>query len=129
MKNWLKINHISIIIGILALFTAAIHLIFSYNLEFHRDELLYFSLGRHPAFGYATVPPMIGWVAWIMQNILKFSFFCQVSCPVKRTMVFLISALAKDGGTGYSRLLAAIIYHYFNFRLRTFLYFSLSIST
>jgi hypothetical protein len=64
MKNWLKVNYVNIIVCVLALFTVVIHLIFSYNLEFHRDELLYFSLGQHPAIGYATVPPMIGWVAW-----------------------------------------------------------------
>ena len=64
MRNEPGIKHVNIIIGALAFLTVAIHLIFSYNLEFHRDELLYFSLGQHPAFGYATVPPLTGWVAW-----------------------------------------------------------------
>ncbi|OFY74944.1 MAG: hypothetical protein A2V46_13520 [Bacteroidetes bacterium RBG_19FT_COMBO_42_7] len=126
MKNWLKINHINISIGILALFTAAIHLIFSYNLEFHRDELLYFSLGRHPAFGYASVPPMIGWVAWFMQNIFGNSLFAVRFFPalLSGLMVFLISALAKElGGTVYSRLLAAIGIIISLFGLRTFLLF------
>lgn len=126
MKNWLKIDHINISIGILALFTAAIHLIFSYNLEFHRDELLYFSLGRHPAFGYASVPPMIGWVAWFMQNIFGNSLFAVRFFPalLSGLMVFLISALAKElGGTVYSRLLAAIGIIISLFGLRTFLLF------
>ena len=126
MKNWLKINHINIIIGILALFTAAIHLIFSYNLEFHRDELLYFSLGQHPAFGYASVPPMIGWVARVMQDIFGYSLFAVRFFPalLSGLMVFLISALAKElGGTGYSRVLAGIGIIISIFGLRTFILF------
>jgi hypothetical protein len=126
MKNWLRINLLNIIIGILALFTVVIHLIFSYNLEFHRDELLYFSLGRHPAFGYATVPPMIGWIAWTMQNIFGYSLFAVRIFPalLGGLMVFLISALAKElGGSGYSRILAALGIILSIFGLRTFLLF------
>lgn len=56
------------IIGLLASINVIVHLLFSFNLDYQRDELLYFSLGLHPAFGYATVPPLIGWVAWAMQG-------------------------------------------------------------
>jgi len=37
------------VILFMALFSIIIHLIFINNLEYHRDELLYFSLGMHPA--------------------------------------------------------------------------------
>jgi hypothetical protein len=126
MKNKLKINPVNIVIGILALFTVAIHLIFSYNLEFHRDELLYFSLGQHPAFGYATVPPLIGWVAWLMQNIFGYSLFAVrfFTALLGGLMVFLIAALAKElGGSDYSRILAGIGIILSIFGLRTFLLF------
>lgn len=126
MKNWLKINYADVIIAALAVFTAIIHLIFSYNLEFHRDELLYFSLGQHPSFGYATVPPMIGWVAWAMQNIFGYSLFAVRIFPalVGAAMVFLISAISKEfGGSGYSRILAALGIVLSIFGLRTFLLF------
>ena len=56
----------------LALFNVVMHLLVINNLSYHRDELLYFSLGEHPAFGFATVPPMIGWLAWLMQNIFGY---------------------------------------------------------
>jgi len=126
MKNWLKINYVNIIIFALALFTVVIHLIFSYNLEFHRDELLYFSLGQHPALGYATVPPLTGWVAWLMQNIFGYSLFAVRFFPalLGGLMVFLISALAKElGGSDYSRILACIGIIISIFGLRTFLLF------
>jgi len=121
-----KINYTGIIIGFLALLNAAIHLYFSNNLEFHRDELLYFSLGQHPAAGYATVPPLTGWIAWLMQNIFGYSIFAVRFFPalVSGFMVFLISALAKElGGSGYSRILAAVGIIVSVFGLRTFLLF------
>lgn len=126
MKNGPKINYVGIIIGLLALTNTAIHLYFSNNLEFHRDELLYFSLGQHPALGYATVPPLTGWIAWLMQNLFGFSIFAVRFFPalLSGLMVFLISALAKElGGSGYSRILAATGIILSVFGLRTFLLF------
>ena len=105
---------------------AVIHLYFSNNLEFHRDELLYFSLGQHPAFGYATVPPLTGWIAWLMQNIFGYSLFAVRIFPALMSglMVFLVSAMAKElGGSGYSRILAAVGIILSIIGLRTFLLF------
>lgn len=104
----------------------ALHLYFSKNLEYHRDELLYFSLGMHPAFGYATVPPMIGWIAWLMQNIFGTSVLAVRLFPalMSGVMVFLISAIAKEmGGSGYARIMAALGIMISVFGLRTFLFF------
>ena len=126
MKNGPTINFVSIIIGLLALLNIGIHIYFSGNLEFHRDELLYFSLGQHPAFGYATVPPLTGWIAWLMQNIFGYSIFAVRFFPavLSGLMVFLVSALAKElGGSGYSRILAAAGIILSVFGLRTFLLF------
>jgi hypothetical protein len=126
MKSGLKINYVSIIICLLALLNTGIHLYFSNNLEFHRDELLYFSLGQHPAFGYATVPPLTGWVAWLMQNIFGYSIFAVRFFPalLGGLIVFLISALVKElGGSGYSRILGAVGIILSIIGLRTFLLF------
>jgi hypothetical protein len=41
-------NYQSLIIILLALFNVAIRLLVIGNLGYHRDELLYFSLGQHP---------------------------------------------------------------------------------
>jgi hypothetical protein len=126
MEEKLKINYTGIIIGLLALLNVAIHLYFSNNLEFHRDELLYFSLGQHPAPGYATVPPLTGWIAWLMKNIFGYSIFAVRFFPalISGLMIFLISALAKElGGTAYSRILAAVGIIISVFGLRTFLLF------
>jgi len=114
------------VIYLLAFFNIAIHLIFINNLEYHRDELLYFSLSQHPAFGYATVPPMIGWVAWLMQNLFGYSLFAVRFFPafLSGVMVFLVSAIAKElGGSRYSAILASTGLIISIFGLRTFFLF------
>jgi len=95
----------------LALFNISIHLLIINNLEYHRDELLYFSLGEHPDFGFATVPPMIGWIALLMEKIFGFSLFSARLIPalLSGVLIFLVSSIAKELGGGlYSRILAGI---------------------
>jgi len=110
----------------LALFSIFLHLIFINNLEYHRDELLYFSLGQHPDFGFATVPPLIGWIAWLMQNTFGYSLFAVRLFPalISGAMVFLVAEIARElGGSHYARLLAATGLISSTFGLRTFFLF------
>ena len=107
----------------LALFNISIHLLIINNLEYHRDELLYFSLGEHPDFGFATVPPMIGWIALLMEKIFGFSLFSARLIPalLSGVLIFLVSSIAKELGGGlYSRILAGIGITISGFALRTF---------
>lgn len=123
MKNIREKIPAEVIITCLALFSIAIHLLTAGNLEYHRDELLYFSLGQHPAFGYATVPPLIGWMAWLIQNILGYSLFAVRLVPsiLSGVMVFLVSEIAKElGGSKYARVLAGIGFIISIFAMRTF---------
>ena len=116
-------NYQRLIIILLAFFNIAIHLLVINNLEYHRDELLYFSLGQHPDFGFATVPPVIGWVAWIMQNTLGYSLFAVRLFPaiLSGILVILSSAIAGElGGSFYSRILAGIGIIISAFVMRTF---------
>lgn len=99
------------IIIILVLLNVSLHLIVVKNLEYHRDELLYFSLGQHPAFGYNSVPPMIGWIAWLMQNIFGYSVFAVRLFPalLSGVMVFLASLMARElGGSRFAAFLSCI---------------------
>jgi hypothetical protein len=107
----------------LAIFNIFIHLLVIGNLGFHRDELLYFSLGQHPDFGFATVPPMIGWIAWLMQNIFGYSLFAVRLLPaiLSGVLVILAAEIARElGGTSYSRILSGIGIIISGFVLRTF---------
>lgn len=48
----------------------SLHVILNAQWSFHRDELLYLALGRHLAWGYASVPPAIGFWAWFGDSVL-----------------------------------------------------------
>jgi Dolichyl-phosphate-mannose-protein mannosyltransferase len=112
-----------LLIIFLALISISIHLMVIGNLEYHRDELLYFSLGEHPAFGFATVPPMIGWLAWLLQNIFGHGLFAVRILPalMSGVMIWLITLIARDlGGSYYARILSAVGFTITGFGLRSF---------
>jgi hypothetical protein len=120
------INNNKLVIVAIAVLNVIIHISVAWNLEYHRDELLYFSLGVHPAAGFATVPPMIGWLAWIIQNIFGYSLFAVRILPalMSGVMVILIAAIARElGGSRYAEILSATGFTVAGFALRTFILF------
>ena len=42
---------------------------------YFRDELYYLACGEHPAWGYVDQPPLIGWVAWLLQHTIGTSLW------------------------------------------------------
>jgi hypothetical protein len=110
----------------MALLSIFAHLACANNLEYHRDELLYFSLGMHPAAGYATVPPLIGWIAWLMQNIFGYSVFAVRIFPALSggALILLSAAIAKElGGSRYASFLSGIGLLISIFYMRTYTLF------
>ncbi|MGA1977629.1 MAG: glycosyltransferase family 39 protein [Bacteroidales bacterium] len=121
-----SINAAGWLIFLLAILNVALHLVFTGDLEYHRDELLYFSLGLHPAFGYATVPPMIGWIAMLMEKIFGYSLFAIRIFPalLSGVLVYLVAAIARElGGSVYSGILAATGMVLSISGLRTYMFF------
>jgi hypothetical protein len=99
-----------VIIG-LSLFSIFFHLVFMNNLEYHRDELLYFSLGQHPAAGFDTVPPVIGLTAFVMIKLFGFSLFAVRFLPalLSGALIMLVASMSKElGGSRYASILASI---------------------
>ncbi|HUX96842.1 MAG TPA: glycosyltransferase family 39 protein [Bacteroidales bacterium] len=95
----------------MALISVIIHLVLVNHLEYHRDELLYFSLGLHPSAGYNSVPPLIGWIAFIMQNIFGFSVFAVRLFPaiLGGALILLVAALTLEaGGSRYAAFLSSV---------------------
>jgi hypothetical protein len=110
-------------IVLISLFSIIIHLLIRNNLEYHRDELLYFSLGMHPAAGYASVPPLIGLAAWLMQSLFGFSLFAVRILPalLGGALIMLSAAIAKEiGGSRYASFLSGIGLLVSIFFLRTY---------
>jgi 4-amino-4-deoxy-L-arabinose transferase-like glycosyltransferase len=110
----------------IALFNVALHLVFYNTLGFHRDELLYFSLGTHPSAGYASVPPFTGIMAWGMIHIAGSNLLSARLLPAlfSGVMVLLASGITKElkGGT-YARILAAVATVINPINLRGFYFF------
>lgn len=107
----------------LALLNILLHLYVFDNLEYHRDELLYYSLANHPALGYASVPPLIGWIAAMMKAIFGFSLFTVKLFPAILSGVYLVlltSITRELGGKNYAQLLMGIAVLIMPFSLRAF---------
>ncbi|MCU0363227.1 MAG: glycosyltransferase family 39 protein, partial [Bacteroidales bacterium] len=110
----------------LALVSVAYHLSSIFSLEYHRDELLYFALANHPAAGYNSVPPLIGWVAWLMQELFGQSLFAVRISPSMSSgvMVLLAASIAREmGGSRYASFLAAFGLMIATFFMRSFFLF------
>lgn len=114
------------IIVAMALFNIAIHLAFAGTFEYHRDEMLYFVLGMHPASGYASVPPLTGLLAWVVQNLFGISVYSVRLLPAVASglMIFLVSGIAKElGGSRFASILSATGFIIAGFALRTYAMF------
>ncbi|MEZ5021530.1 MAG: glycosyltransferase family 39 protein [Bacteroidales bacterium] len=121
--GWKRIDPVILAI---ALFNIAVRLLVYDNLEYHRDELLYLALGQHPDFGYATVPPLIGWISWLLQHLFSNSLFAirLFASVLGGVMIFLVASMARElGGSRYASILAATGLTVSGFFMRTFFLF------
>ncbi|MEI8005065.1 MAG: glycosyltransferase family 39 protein [Bacteroidota bacterium] len=110
----------------LALFNIILHWTFYNTLGFHRDELLYFSLGQHLSAGYASVPPFIGFMAWFMINTLGYSLLSARLLPMllSGVMVIIVALITMElKGKTYAQVLATIAFIVTPFNLRTYFLF------
>ncbi len=90
--NWLQILTAFLITKLL------LHLYLNGQWSFHRDELLYLALGRNLDWGYASVPPGIGFWAWFGDTVLGGSVHAirLVSTLFGTATVLLTGLMAKE---------------------------------
>lgn len=100
-----------ILLLIISLISVIFQLSFYSLFEFHRDELLYFSLGQHLALGYHSVPPFIGMLAFVSAKLFGYSLFAAKFFPALAggILIYLSGIIAKElkGGL-YAQILTAI---------------------
>ena len=86
-----------------------LHFFTNTHYELHRDEMLYFNIADHVSFGYATVPPFIGFLAFVIKNIFGYSVFGLRLLPalVGALTLFLISRIIRESGGGILALVLA----------------------
>jgi hypothetical protein len=78
--------------------------------ELHGDELLHLDLGKHLAWGYATVPPLIGWNSYLI-NLLGGSVFLIKFFPAlfgALTIVVVWKTIEELKGNLFALVLGAV---------------------
>ena len=110
MKNtrnfwWLTIG--------LAGFTLLMHLFTATNYELHRDELLYMAMARHLSFGYMSTPPLMGFMAYLIQHFWGYSELGVKLFPILSGVasVIIIALLVRElGGKNFAVFVGCVAF-------------------
>jgi hypothetical protein len=81
------------------------------NYGYFRDELYYLACGEHPAWGYVDQPPLIAWVAWLLQHTIGTSLYALRLLPAlaHAASIVLAGQVAKElGGRRWAIFLAGL---------------------
>jgi Dolichyl-phosphate-mannose-protein mannosyltransferase len=81
------------------------------NYGYFRDELYYLACGEHPAWGYVDQPPLIAWIAWLLQHTIGTSIWAIRLLPAlsDAATIVLAGLLARElGGGRWSMFLASL---------------------
>jgi hypothetical protein len=81
-----------------ALVRVALYLIAAPNYGYFRDELYYLACGEHPAWGYVDQPPMIAWMAWLLQHSIGTSLYALRLLPMLGDVgaIFMAARLSRE---------------------------------
>jgi hypothetical protein len=87
-----------------------LHFFTSTQYELHRDEMLYFNMADHLSFGYATVPPLTAFFAFIAKTIFGYSVFGIRFFPalLGALSMLIISKITRELGGGILALTMAM---------------------
>jgi hypothetical protein len=78
---------------------------------YFRDELYYLACGEHPAWGYVDQPPLIGWIAWLLQHTIGTSLWALRLLPALAGVATIVLAgqLARElGARRWAMFLASL---------------------
>ena len=99
------------LVGYLALVRVLLYLVAAPNYGYFRDELYYLACGEHPAWGYVDQPPLIAWMAWLLQHSIGTSLYALRLLPMLGDIgaMFITAKLTRDlGGRRWAMLLSAL---------------------
>lgn len=88
-----------------------LYLIAGANYGYFRDELYYLACGEHPAWGYVDQPPMIGWIAWLLQHSIGTSLYALHLLPMLAHVAAIVGTgvLARElGGRRWAMFLSGL---------------------
>ena len=96
---------------VLALVRVAIYIIAAPHYGYFRDEMYYLACGEHPAWGYMDQPPLIAWIAWLLEHTIGVSLYALRLLPMLGDVccMMLTAQLARKlGGGRWAMFLAAL---------------------
>jgi hypothetical protein len=101
---------LAIVCGV-ALVRVAIYLVAAPNYGYFRDEMYYLACGEHPAWGYMDQPPLIAWIAWLLQHTIGVSLYALRLLPMLADAgsIVMVGLLARKlGGGRWAMFLASL---------------------
>lgn len=100
-----------IVTAVFAAVKLMMHFLTNTNYELLRDEMLFFNMGEHLSAGYATVPPVTGLLAFLMNRIFGFSVFGIRFFPaiMGAASIIIIGKFVRELGGGLPALIIACI--------------------
>lgn len=92
--------------GLFFILKLCLHLFTFNTYELHRDEMLFFNQGAHPSLGNISVPPFIGWLAFLIQAVWGYSILGIRLIPMVlgAMSVIILARIVKDLGGGVPAL-------------------------
>ncbi len=84
----------------------AVYLLAASNYGYFRDEMYYLACGEHPAWGYMDQPPLIAWIAWLLEHTIGVSLYALRLLPMlaDAATIVLAGLFARKLGGGESAM-------------------------
>lgn len=98
------------IVTYIALLRILLYVIAGANYGYSRDELYYLACGEHVAWGYVDQPPLIAWLAWLLQHTIGTSLYALRLLPALAGAATIVIAglLAREfGGKRFAMFLTS----------------------
>jgi hypothetical protein len=100
-----------IVVFCVALIRLAIYIVAAPNYGYFRDEMYYLACGEHPAWGYMDQPPLIAWMAWLLEHTIGVSLYALRLLPMLADAGTIVVAglfTRKLGGGRWAMFLSSL---------------------
>jgi hypothetical protein len=106
-----RFTHGLALVSYVALVRMALYIVAAPHYGYFRDEMYYLACGEHPAWGYMDQPPLIAWIAWLLQHTIGTSLYALRLLPMLADVgtIFVTALLARKlGGGRWAMFLSAL---------------------
>lgn len=94
-------------VSCIVLARVVIYVVAAPHYGYFRDELYYLACGEHPAWGYMDQPPLIAWMAWLLEHTIGVSLYAMRLLPMLADVgcIVMTALLARKLGGGFWAML------------------------